>query len=1075
MKRPLLLLVLLLTVGFQALAQKHTVTGKVLDETGQGYPGAGIMVKGTQLGTVSDVNGDFMLDVPDGKNFLLIQALGYNQMTINDSGQQTIIVRLKRSAKELEGAVVTALGVKREKRELGYNSTTLNNDELTAGQSSSAISGLEGKVAGANVTSTTGGPGGSTRIVLRGEKSISGDNNALMVVDGVIINNYDRTQSNQLTQVDFGNSANDLDPDEIESVTVLQGPAAAALYGSAGANGAIMITTKHGSHKSGDKKSKVDVTYKATFTLSDVLKLPTTQNQFGQGSIYTGIVDDREDNFSWGLPFDNKIKPWGQIIDGKELVKPYSYVPNNYNNFFQRGRDLNNFVSLSGGNETTTYFLSINTLNSNGVVPSTFYNKYSVRFNASTQLTNNIYTSVNVNYINSYSRAENSGQSAGGVMQSLLQVPTDVPIAELKNLGSVYNSMDFLDTNGIHRYGYFNAYAKNPFWAAQNYDNRNKTDRIIGDLNIGYKKGEFNVYDRVGIDVTSDRNYLKSPKYDVLPYDQTALYAGNAYISQGGYSEQNYNGLHFYNDFVANWTHAFNNNFGINALAGQNVTMLNDGSLNATIDPTTNGLVIPGFYNFSNNQGPISVSNPLTQMRTIGVYGDVKLNYQREVFLEMTARNDWSSTLQQDHNSYFYPGVNASWVFTERLNGTKFKDKVLNYGKIRMGTSGVGKSAPAYANNSATYAQNSIATAFGSVVPPFNGVSAFSIGNTFGSNGIKPELTREYEAGFDLSFLKDKLILSFTYYNDLTHNLITSVPVSPSSGYLFENVNIGDISNKGEELTIRGTPISTKWGLKWDLFATYTHNVNNVESLTSGLNQVTLGGFSGMAIVAAVGHPMGTFYAADIAYTADGHAIVDASGNPIPTTKPVYRGSYQPKFMASWGTDLSYKGIKLHVLFTTKQGGQYFSNTKLLEDFDGNAPETAVNGRNPYVWNNSVQQVGNTNNYVTNTTKFVPYNYWVNVVGQNFVPAQGLVNASYIKLQEIALSYRIPTKYYQKTPFGGLEAGLFGNNLILWTPKSNPYDDPSESSAGATSNGQGFNFNARPSLRNYGAFIKVTF
>jgi len=888
-------------------------------------------------------------------------------------------------------------------------------------------------------------------------------------VDGVILNNYDRTQGNQLTQVDFGNAANDIDPEEIESVTVLQGAAASVLYGAAGAGGAVMITTKHGSHKAGKDRSKIDVTYKATFTVSDPLKLPTTQNQFGQGSIYTGIIDDREDNFSWGLPFDNQIKPWGQAIYGKELVKPYSYINNNYNNFFQRGTNLNNFVSLAGGSENSTYYLPVDAVNSNGIVPATFYNKYSVRFNASTQLSNNFYSSVNVNYLNSYSRVESSGQATGGVMQTLLQIPTDIPIAELKNLNSLYNSMDFIDTTGVHRYGYFNAYARNPFWQAQNYDNRNRTDRVIGDMTVGYKKGEFNIFDRVGIDVAADRTTLETPKYDVLPYDQTALYSGNPYISQGGLTEQDYVGLHFYNDLIATWTHAFNNDFGINVLAGHNASILNGTSLNAVIDPSSNGLVIPGWYNFQNNQGPVDVSNPISKRRLYGVYGDVKLNYKRELYFELTAREDKSSTV---NNSYFYPGANASWVFTERLNGTKFKDKVLNYGKIRAGISGVGNDAPSYANNSAVYGQNAITTAFGSIKPPFNGVPAISIDQVFGSSGLRPELTTGYEAGVDLSFLKDRLSLSVTFYDNYTHNLITQVPLPPSSGYLFENVNVGDITNKGEEIRVSGTPISTKWGLKWDLFATYTHNVSDVVSLTNGVDQVTLGGFSGMAIVAAVGHPYGTFYAADIAYE-NGHPIVDANGVPVPTTTPQYRGSFQPKFQASWGTDLSWKGLKLHMLFTCKEGGQYFSNTKLLEDFDGNAPETVQNNRNPYVWANSVQQVAGS--YVPNTTKFVPYNYWVNVVGQNFVPAQGLVNASYIKLQEVALSYKIPTKYYKNTPFGGLEAGLFGNNLILWTPKSNPYDDPSETSAGATGNGQGFNFNARPSVRNYGAFVKVTF
>lgn len=306
--------------------------------------------------------------------------------------------------------------------------------------------------------------------------------------------------------------------------------------------------------------------------------------------------------------------------------------------------------------------------------------------------------------------------------------------------------------------------------------------------------------------------------------------------------------------------------------------------------------------------------------------------------------------------------------------------------------------------------------------------------------------------------------------------MITQVPLPPSTGYLSNYVNVGDISNRGIELSTRGTVISTKYGLKWDLFGTYTHNVNNVESLNGGVTQIAVGNtFQGMSIVAAVGHPYGTFYAADITYW-NGHAVVDPNtGLPVPTSKPVLKGSFQPKFVASWGTDLTYKGLKLHVLFTTKQGGVFYDQNKSLMDFVGSSTETTTNNRNPYVWANSVYQVGSTNNYLPNTTKFLPYNYWTSEEGQNVLPAQMLVNATYIRLQELALSYKIPQKYYKNSLFGGLEAGIFGNNLLLWTAKSNQYDDPEEFSSGATGNAQGFNYSARPSVRNYGAFLKVTF
>lgn len=1074
MKRPSLLFALLVSGGVSAFAQTHNVTGRVLDENGQGLPGAGVLVKGTTLGTVTDIDGNFNIDLPDDKkNKLVIQALGYVAVTVSDTGQSEFSIRMTRTSTTLEGAVVTALGIKREKREIGYNSTTVNSEDLTAGNNTSALSSLQGKVAGANITSSTGGPGGSTRIVLRGEKSITGNNNALIVVDGIIINNTDRSGSNPLEQADFGNGANDINPEEIESVSVLPGAAAAALYGERGRNGAIMITTKKGKKRNTNENSKLDVTYKVSYTQADILKYAAQQHQYGQGNIYSGVADDRRENFSWGAPFDGKLRPWGQIIDGKQLVKPYADIADNVKSFFNRSKTLNNFVSLSGGNESTSYYLSLNAVNNNGVVPNTFYNKYSVRFNASTQLNNNFYSTLDLNYMNVYSRIEPQGQAAGSVLSNLYQTARDIPISELKNLNNKFYSMQYLDTNGVERYGYYGAYYKNPYWVAQNYDYRNKTDRILGDHVIGFKKGEFNVFNRIGIDVSADRSTFKIPVLNAQPVDP--FYDGLNYISPGGFTQNFANYFSMYNDLMANWTHEFDKDFGINAMLGDNISMIQTDQLGATIDPGTNGLVLPNFYNFSNNQGPVTVTNYTSRLRSHDVYTDLKFHFRNELFLEMTGRYAVSSSLDFSNNAYFYPGANLSWVFTERLNGTDFKKKVMNYGKFRFGAAGIGKSGVPYINNPAGYTQTSISSGFGSIIPPFNSIPAYQQQGTFGTAGLKPEHTREYELGVDLGFLNNRLSGSFTYYNNITIDQIIQAALPVSSGYGSYWTNVGDVKNRGIEVTGRGTPIKTTWGLTWDLFGTYTRNVNTVERLNGGLTNVVVGGFNGMAIVATVGKPIGTFYGNDIQYW-NGHAVVDqATGLPVPTEKPVYKGSYQPRYIMSWGTDLTWKGLKLHAVFVSKQGGYLYSATKMNMDFNGTSQETTVNGRNPYVWNNSVYQVGTTNNYLKNTKAFSPYDYYTNIENTK-LPLQGLVDASYVKLQEASLTYKIPAKLYaKKSPFGSLEAGVFGTNLLLWTSKSNQYNDPEETSAGVSSNGQGLNYTARPSLRNYGIYLKATF
>jgi TonB-linked SusC/RagA family outer membrane protein len=1097
MKKMLLLFMILIALGAQAVfAQDRVIRGRVLDETGQGFPGAGITVKGTQTGTVTDISGNFSLEAPSGTNItLVVQAVGYGTQEVAATGG-SVTVHLTSATKELQGAVVTALGIKREKRDLGYSATTLSNQDLTVANNVSALSSLEGKVAGANVTTTTGGPGGSVSVVLRGNKSLTGSNQALIVVDGIIINNYDRTVSslglssafNELSQVDFGNSGNDINPEDIQSLTVLDGPAAAALYGSEGANGAIIITTKSGSTQAG--KNKIHVTYKGTYSLSDILKYPTLQNEFGQGSLYGqgDYIGNPSSNFSWGAPFNGELKPWGQIINGEQYVKPYSAVPNNVKDFFNHGKTGDNYVSVSGGNDTTNYFLSLDAMNNTGVVPNTFYNKYNIRFNANTQLTHTIYSSISFNYIDIYSKAENQGQSPGSVYEALYQTPRDIPIVALNN-GSLYSSMN-TNAGGVPSYGYYGAFTLNPYYLADSYNNYDKVDRLIGGITLGIRpvNSNLNIYDRIGVDVAADRTTFEGPVLNTSAFPQTlnyapynanylpGIYAEFPHITQGYLVQNDANNMQINNDLIIDYAKNLSDKISIDALAGANQRIINSTSLIDEIDPTTNTLVIPGFYNFTNAQGAVQALNGVSQYREVGIYGDFKANYEKKLFLEVTGRNDWTSTLAPGANSYFYPSVGGSWVFTEGWNNN-FTKNILDFGKIRASFASVGEDAGAYLNNSPGYVRSTVSSAFGSVVFPFSGVPGYQITNSLGDTSLRSERTSSNEIGTDLSFFKDRLSVSFTYYSSLTIDQIATIPVATSSGFAFETLNVGNVTNKGEEVSVRVTPISTKTGFRWDLFGTYTHNVNDVVSLANGTSQIVIGGLSNEAVVAQVGKPYGSFYGTDLLRDPKGQVIVNPStGLPETTPNPVYGGSYQPRFIASWGTDLSYKGFSLHVLFTCKEGGVYYSETKSILDFAGNSEETTTNGRNPYVFPNSV--VASTNaagvtTYTANTTKFLPYNYYTQIIGQ--APNQDLVDASYIRLSEAAFYYSIPDRWVKHTPFGKLEVGLYGTNLLLWTPKSNQYDDPEENSTGGVTNEQGFNFLGRMSMRTYGVSLKVVF
>ena len=1072
MKRTLLLLLLLLVAGTQTvMAQARQVTGQVLDETGQGLPGAGINVKGTQTGTVTDVDGNFRINLPDGNNILVVQAVSYRTQEVTVTGN-TVSVRMQTTSTQLQQTIVTALAIKREKRDLGYSASTLSNDELTSAHNVSALSAIQGKTAGANITSTTGGPGGSTRVVLRGEKSLTGNNNALIVIDGIIVNNNGRLRDplDSREQVDFGNSGNDINPDDIESITVLKGPSAAALYGSAAASGAIIITTKSGKNKKGP--GKAEISFKTSYALSDVLRIPQFQHQFGQGNIYQGIFDDRRENFSWGEPFDGNLRPWGQIINGQQQVKPYSDQPNNVKDFFNTGKTWDNYLSLAGGTEKSTYFISLNAVNNKGVIPNTYYDKYNIRFNGSTQLSNKFYSAINVDYMNIASRVESGGQAEGSVLDALVQTPRDIPIQELRHLDNPFYGYGIMDTAGIQHYGFYGAYAQNPFWVAENYDNRNRTDRVLGGFTLGVRPNEhWDIFDRFGGDVSADRTTYKSPKYDLEPFDP--LYIGNNKTSAGGYEEDNVNRLTLYNDLIATYKKSLSENIDIDLLGGDNIRMSKATELNSKIDPKIGGLVIPGFYNFQNSQGPVQVTNNTFETRLVGLYGNFRIGYRKRIFLDLTARNDWTSTLAVGNNSYFYPSANLSWIFTEGMKG-KFFEKVLTYGKLRGSYASVGNGAGAYNNNNAGFTNTKSLSNFGTVTFPFNGQPGYTYQNIIGNPDLRPERTNNWEAGTDLTFFKDRINIEFTYYTSRSiDQIVSDLPTPPSSGYTQQVLNVGEIQNKGIELGLRLTPVSTRSGFKWDLFGTYTKNNNKVLSLSDGVSQVVLGGFGGMSVAAAVGKPYGAIYSIDLLKDDQGRVIIDpTSGLPQRTNDQVYQGNVQPKFIASWGTTLSFKGFSLNVLFVTKQGGKYFSRTKDLMDFVGTAPETAENGRNASIFPNSVYLDAN-GNYVTNTQyTYSPYEYYTNVT-QNIYSVH-VLDASYVKLQEASLYYSLPSKSLHRSPFGNVQLGIYGNNLLLWTAKANVYDDPEQNSGGA-SNEQGFNYSARPSLRNYGISLKLTF
>ena len=1068
MKKLLLMVAVFLWSGLQlAMAQSRPVKGQVLDERGDGVPGATIQVKGSTTGTITDADGNFSLDVPDENNTLIIKGVGYAEQEVAaGDGDNVLSIRLATTNTQLSETIVTAQAVKREKRSLGYATTQVGADELTQGGSISPLNSLAGKVAGVNITTTSNTPGASSRIVLRGGSSMTGNNQALIVVDGVIMNNGNAGTGgnigNLTNQVDYGNRGNDINPDDIESISVLKGPAATALYGSKGSNGAIMITTKKGRRREGP--SRTDVEFSSSYTVSSVLKLPDFQNKYGQGDLH-GVFDDRRENFSWGLPYDDQNRPWGQIIDGQQRVKPYSALPNNVRNFFDYGKAWNNSVAINGGTENTAFRLSLNSLNSTSIFPGKDYNKYSVNFNGNADLSNKFYAGITINYSKIDADLPGSGQGNSSIISNLYQTPRDIPIRELADLDNKFNSMEYIDANGITRYGYYGSYAKNPYWVAKNFTNKNKVDRVYGNTTFGYKPLEWlRIEDRISFDAYADRRYQTAAKLNSVAADDQSAISWLDQTSPGRYSENNINVANIYNDLMLTANKNITDDITATVLLGHNIQQERT---DATYVSTNEdgGIVVPGFYDLTNSNGKVFASNANSLVRRYGVYLDASFGWKNMLFAGFSGRNDWSSTVK---NSYFYPSVNGSFVFSE-LFPASLRNSAWNYGKVRISYGRVGNDAPVYQWYQ-TYSSTVANGDFGSTIFPLGGVPGFTYNNRVYNPDLKPEFTGEFEVGTEQSFLQDRIRFDFSYYRKRSENQIVPISLPSSSGFTSAIINTGLVTNNGVELSARFVPVRTS-KVRWELFGTFTKNVNEVKEIYPGVTQISVGNtMNGMAVVAAEGHPYGTFYTTGYQRTNDGRYIVDsASGMPLKTTSAQFFGSYLPKWQASWGTTVSYKGFSLYILFDMKKGGQIFSWTKDIMSFVGTSKETE--NRDMQVWANSVYKDAD-GGYHTNTTGYDPYTWYTNHAGH---PGEFLlVDASYVKLREARLSYSVPARWLNGTPFGNLSISVFGNNLFLWTPKENQFSDPELNSNGA-GNVQGFEFGASPSVRAYGVNLKLTF
>jgi len=1062
MKRLAMFLAFFLCLGLHlTMAQNVQITGTVTgSEDGQPLPGASVAVKGTNIGTTTDMNGKYTLSVPADAKVLVVSFIGLKTQEIEIGGKSVIGVTLQSDAKVLDEVVVTALGMKRAEKALGYSVSTVKSDEINKSGQAQLMNSIQGKVAGVVVTSGGGNPGASTKVILRGYSSITGNNNPLYVVDGSPIDNTSRVQNG----VDFGNGANDINPDDVESINILKGAAANAIYGSRAANGVIVVTTKKGK-----ASEKVKVTISSNTTFSNPIRLPQNQNEFGQG---WNALSDLTQNGSWGPKFNGSVRPWGAIVDNSQMIKPYVALPDNISDFFETGTSYNNSITFSGGNEATNFYLSYANTTENGMLPAKVdinnRNTFSAR---GTVKGKKITFSAAANYVNRNGKNPPDGRgnsNAANLYSDILQVPRDISLVDQKDYNSTFNNSD----------NFFTPYAYNPYYSLNEIGSSFKENRFYGNITVDYEIiKNLKATWRVGTDVT---NFNREDHEAILSFTAGSYSDLNKKKGDPGYVANYFNtNTEINSDVLLTYNKNITEAIGMNLMVGFNANERTKASQLTDVQ----SLNIPYYYSVLNSSeaplinrldGTFADLGPYnSQRRLYGVYGQADFTFKNYWFASGSYRRDYSSTLPVNNNHFDYYGLNTSLVITDAIPALK-ENKIFSFGKVRLSYGTTGNDAAPYAINS-VFLQAKLHNPYGNINFPLQGVNAFRQSNQIGNPNLKPELSKEVEFGVDLRFLDNRLRFDITRYSKKTTDQILAVPISPSCGFTTQVMNFGEITNKGWEITISATPVKTK-DLDWTVTWNWTKNKNMVVSLAPGLDQVLLQNAYDIDFLALPGQPLGVFMGPAPLVDPQGRQVVNDKGFPIAAAEKKRYGYAEPNFVAGVSSNLTFKGISFGFVIDIRQGGLMYSGTADLQYFAGNAVQTLYNDRQPFIIPNSVTKDAN-GNYVENTVPInmasvTDYYYQtLNKVGER----QNVISRSYTKLREVTLSYTLPKSLLHKLPLTNVEIGVYGKNLLIWTPASNNFIDPETTSYGNDLAGEFGEFRTNPTARQYGISVKLAF
>ena len=1039
---------LVLFISF-SFAQEKTVAGTVTDESNVPLPGVSVVVVGTTNGTQTDFDGNYTINVAQGQS-LRFSYLGQRTVMRNVGAGNTIDVQMQEDAEALDEVVVTALGIERESRTIGYAVSTVQSEDLNEVRETNVLSALQGKSSGIQITNQSGNVGGSTRILIRGNSSLSGTVQPLFVIDGVPISNANTATGSRITGgFDFGNRAQDINPDDIETVTILKGASAAALYGSRASGGVIQITTKRGK-----KGSKASISFNSNFRFDTPLRLPDFQNEFAAG-------DEGEYDFDQ-LPNEQFSAGWGPSISSLEgqtyenfngVQTPFRAFPNNVRNFYETGATSINSVTVSGASENgDDYRLSVAYTDQQGLVPNSGLNRTNIGFNAGTSFTDKLKSRASFNYIRTnLNGTARVGANDPNVLTSIVNFqPRTTDFSLFRPWKDEFG-------NQINIPG---GQQNNPYWVANENAPEVSVQRFFGNVSMQYLPfDDFDILARAGYDTSVDKRFTQNS-------------IGTVGRLNGTFTDDWIDTRELTLDLIATYDKYITDDFNLTVRGGMqwNERVFERLGNNA-LDLTVPELFAPGNADVNN------VFKAFSKRRILGVFGDVTFNYKNWLILNATGRNDYSSTLPLNNNSFFYPSVSLSWVFTDAL---KLSGDVFSFGKLRGSWANVGGDTNPYLLD---YTYNPDTDFFGQFGTggtfPFDGQLAFNSDGAITNQDLKPSNQENYEVGLELGFFRSRFNINATYYSNLTEDDIIFVPTPQTSGFGNFLTNVGGVSNKGFEIDVNAK-IITSQDFDWDLTANFSKNETIVEDLAGlpgeALNLETE--FNGIAVRAVEGLPFqlfGTRFAR--AVDADGEEIEDqilVDENGIRQIgQPRNLGAIQPDFTMGLSTTFRYKGFRLSTTFDWREGGKMFSNTIGALRTSGLAQETAVDRDNLFVDPNTFVDNGD-GTYSPNTTPIESTQRYWSQFASGSIAEGNIFDATFIKWRELSLVYTFSGKLLEKSAIKGLQLGIQARNLAIFNTDV-PHIDPEASIGGASSQLDGIERGSVPSPRSIGMNLTLNF